>query len=100
MDGGWSQGYYSLLISHQVPQDAPNKRAPGLTSGFSLSHGGSSSGWLAFSPVADGMQGQGAGAGTDEDGGPCPLSIGVGHLRLTLAHCALRFGFLSFLLLF
>lgn len=50
--GGWSQGYYSLLISHQVPQDAPNKRAPGLTSGFSLSHGGSSSGWPAFSPVA------------------------------------------------
>lgn len=78
--------------------DFPNKRAPpGLTSGFSLSHGGSSSG---FSPVVDGMQRQGAGADTDKDGGPCPLSIGIGHLRLTLAHCALRLGFLSFLLPF
>lgn len=87
----------SVTRSHK---DAPKESAPSeLTSGFCQSHCCSNPGWPSSSPVKDGMQGQGVLEQASDKGWRAP-SIGVGHLRLTLAHHVLTLGFFSFLLPF
>lgn len=89
-DAGWSQGYHSLLISHQEPQ-----RESSLWTSFWLLPGSPlfQHGWLFLLASVDGMQGQGV-LGQASDKGQRTPFFGVGHLGLTLAHRVLTLGFL------